>query len=137
MTSTYYQLAVTIIITIFLARATAHAVSDTLLVAIAAGLDSGERPLQLRDLAAALRKSEDVNDKLRALKHLEGALLASPDELKHYAGKRVCPLVVSRCWNPKDAGILTKDTDIQHCLKPSLCTSTTCERLYMRISVFH
>lgn len=52
----------------------------------AAGLDSGDRPMQLRDLAAALRKSEDVNDKLRALKSLEGALLAAPDELKHYAG---------------------------------------------------
>lgn len=42
--------------------------------------------MQLRDIAAALRKSEDVNDKLRALKHLEGALLAAPDELKHHAG---------------------------------------------------
>ena len=52
----------------------------------AAGLDSGDRPMQLRDLAAALRKSEDVNDKLRALRNLEGALLAAPDELKHYAG---------------------------------------------------
>ena len=53
----------------------------------AAGLDSGDRPMQLRDLAAALRKSEDVNDKLRALKNLEGALLAAPDELKHHAGQ--------------------------------------------------
>ena len=43
--------------------------------------------MQLRDIAAALRKSEDVNDKLRALRNLEGALLAAPDELKHYAGK--------------------------------------------------
>ena len=53
----------------------------------ATGLDSGERPMQLRDLAAALRKSEDVSDKLRALKNLEGALLAAPDELKHHAGQ--------------------------------------------------
>ena len=53
----------------------------------AAGLDSGDRPMQLRDIAGALRKSEDVNDKLRALKHLEGALLAAPDELKHHAGQ--------------------------------------------------
>ena len=45
--------------------------------------------MQLRDLAAALRKSEDVADKLRALKHLEGALLAAPDELKHYTGQLV------------------------------------------------
>ncbi len=44
--------------------------------------------MQLRDLAAALRKSEDVNEKLRALKNLEGALLAAPDELKHYAGMK-------------------------------------------------
>lgn len=55
--------------------------------AASAGLDSGDRPMQLRDLAAALRKSEDVNDKLRALKNLEGALLAAPDELKHHAGQ--------------------------------------------------
>ena len=43
--------------------------------------------MQLRDLAAALRKSENVDDKLRALRNLEGALLAAPDELKHYASK--------------------------------------------------
>lgn len=43
--------------------------------------------MQLRDIAAALRKSEDVNDKLRALKNLEGALLAAPDEVKHHAGE--------------------------------------------------
>lgn len=52
-----------------------------------AGLDSGDRPTQLRDLAAALRKAEEVDDKLRALRNLEGALLAAPDELKHYAGE--------------------------------------------------
>ncbi|DBA73958.1 hypothetical protein WJX77_002142 [Trebouxia sp. C0004] len=51
------------------------------------GLDSGDRPTQLRDLAAALRKAEEVDDKLRALRKLEGALLAAPDELKHYAGE--------------------------------------------------
>ena len=51
-----------------------------------AGLDSGDKPTQLRDLAAALRKAEEVDDKLRALRNLEGALLAAPDELKHYAG---------------------------------------------------
>ncbi|KAL0019958.1 hypothetical protein WJX79_006691 [Trebouxia sp. C0005] len=51
------------------------------------GLDSGDRPTQLRDLAAALRKAEEVDDKLRALRNLEGALLAAPDELKHYAGE--------------------------------------------------
>ena len=43
--------------------------------------------MQMRDIAAALRKSEDVNDKLRALKNLEGALLAAPDELKHHASE--------------------------------------------------
>ena len=47
--------------------------------------------MQLRDLAAALRKSEDVNDKLKALRNLEGALLAAPDELKHYAGESLSP----------------------------------------------
>ena len=52
-----------------------------------AGLNSGDKPTQLRDLAAALRKAEEVDDKLRALKNLEGALLAAPDELKHYAGQ--------------------------------------------------
>jgi len=52
-----------------------------------AGLDSGDKPTQLRDLAAALRKAEEVDDKLRALRNLEGALLAAPDELKHYAGE--------------------------------------------------
>ena len=52
-----------------------------------AGLDSGDRPTQLRDLAAALRKAEEVDDKLRALRNLEGALLVAPDELKHYAGE--------------------------------------------------
>ena len=45
--------------------------------------------MQLRDIVAALRKSEDVYDKLRALKNLEGALLAAPDELKHHAGVSV------------------------------------------------
>ena len=48
--------------------------------------------MQLRDLAAALRKSEDVKDKLRALRKLEGAVLAAPDELKHYAGELKCSL---------------------------------------------
>ncbi len=50
-------------------------------------MDSGDKPTQLRDLAAALRKAEEVDDKLRALRNLEGALLAAPDELKHYAGE--------------------------------------------------
>lgn len=50
-------------------------------------MDSGDRPTQLRDLAAALRKAEEVDDKLRALRNLERALLAAPDELKHYAGE--------------------------------------------------
>ena len=48
--------------------------------------------MQLRDLAAALRMSVDVNDKLRPLRNLEGALLAAPDELKHYAGELKCTL---------------------------------------------
>ena len=43
--------------------------------------------MQLRDIAAALRKSDEVKDKLRALRLLEGALLAAPDELQHYAGE--------------------------------------------------
>ena len=50
-------------------------------------MDSGDKPTQLRDLAAALRKAEEVDDKLRALRNLEGTLLAAPDELKHYAGE--------------------------------------------------
>ena len=62
-----------------------------------AGLDSGDRPMQLRDIAAALRKSEEVKDKLRALRLLEGALLAAPDELTHYAGELLDLLVFTSC----------------------------------------
>ena len=61
-----------------------------------AGLNSGDKPTQLRDLAAALRKAEEVDDKLRALKNLEGALLAAPDELKHYAGE-LTPFSILKC----------------------------------------
>lgn len=50
--------------------------------------------MQLRDIAAALRKSEEVKDKLRALRLLEGALLAAPDELQHYAGECMSVAIV-------------------------------------------
>ena len=42
--------------------------------------------MQLRDVAAALRKQDDVNGVLAALKLVDGLIEAAPDELGQYAG---------------------------------------------------
>ena len=43
-------------------------------------------PLQLRDVAAALRKQDDVNGVLKALQQAGPLVAAAPDELSAYAG---------------------------------------------------
>jgi len=42
--------------------------------------------MQLRDVAAALRKQDDVNGVLAALRLVDGLVEAAPDELGQYAG---------------------------------------------------
>ena len=42
--------------------------------------------MQLRDVAAALRKQDDVNGVLAALKLVDRLIEAAPDELGQYAG---------------------------------------------------
>lgn len=51
-------------------------------------------PLQLRDVAAALRKQDDVNGVLKALQQAGPLVAAAPDELSAYAG------AVTSCLNP-------------------------------------
>lgn len=46
-------------------------------------------PLQLRDVAAALRKGDDVNGVLAALQQAGPLIAAAPDELRMYAGTAV------------------------------------------------
>jgi hypothetical protein len=50
------------------------------------GLKKNRQPMQLRDVAAALRKQDDVNGVLAALKLVDGLIEAVPDELGQYAG---------------------------------------------------
>ncbi len=51
-----------------------------------AGPDGSERPLQLREAAAALRKPDDAPALLRALAAVRPLIEAAPVELPHYAG---------------------------------------------------
>lgn len=53
----------------------------------------GRQPLQLRDVAAALRKEDDVAGVLAALALVDGLLEAAPDELDQYAGA-----LLKRVW---------------------------------------
>lgn len=46
----------------------------------------GRQPLQLRDVAAALRKEDDAAGVLAALSLVDGLVEAAPDELDQYAG---------------------------------------------------
>jgi len=50
------------------------------------GLKKNRQPMQLRDVAAALRKQDDVNGVLAALKLVDGLIEAAPNELGQYAG---------------------------------------------------
>lgn len=60
----------------------------------AAVKDTGA-PLQLRDVSAALRKSDDVNGVLKALQQAGPLIAAAPDELSAYAGViRSCGLAL-------------------------------------------
>ena len=45
-------------------------------------------PLQLRDVAAALRKGSDASGVLKALQQAGPLIAAAPDELPEYAGAR-------------------------------------------------
>lgn len=58
---------------------------DILLLACAEVKDTGA-PLQLRDVAVALRKSDDVNGVLKALQQAGPLIAAAPDELGAFAG---------------------------------------------------
>ena len=50
-----------------------------------ADLQSGDKPRQLQDVAAALRHPEKDDERLLALSHLQQLVEANPDELKHLA----------------------------------------------------
>lgn len=52
-------------------------------------MKAGRQPMQLRDVAAALRKQDDVSGVLAALKLVDGLIEAAPDELDHYAGAKI------------------------------------------------
>lgn len=59
------------------------------------GLTEGGNPLQLRDVAALLRKGDDPNSVLKGLNAIEPLLDAAPDELGHYAGDLLlCPQIL-------------------------------------------
>ena len=51
-----------------------------------AGPDGGDRPLQLRELAARLRKADEPQALLAALAAAQPLIEAAPVELPHYAG---------------------------------------------------
>lgn len=51
-----------------------------------AGPDGGDRPLQLRELAARLRKADEPQALLQALTAAQPLIEAAPVELPHYAG---------------------------------------------------
>lgn len=56
---------------------------------ICAGPDGGDRPLQLRELAARLRKADEPQALLQALAAAQPLIEAAPVELPHYAGVRM------------------------------------------------
>ncbi len=62
---------------------------------ILAGPDAGGKPLQLRDVAAMLRKTDDPKSVMRALKVLPGLISQAPDELTAYGGETPPPLSLS------------------------------------------
>ena len=49
-------------------------------------MKAGRQPMQLRDVAAALRKQDDASGVLAALKLVDSLVEAAPDELDQYAG---------------------------------------------------
>ena len=66
-----------------------------------AELSKDGKPLQLRDVAAALRKADDPQGIPPALRAAEALVAAQPDELSHYAGEHgVLQLKNWRgCWS--------------------------------------
>ncbi|KAK9868756.1 hypothetical protein WJX84_007936 [Apatococcus fuscideae] len=59
-------------------------------------LSKDGRPLQLRDIAAALRKTDDPQGIAPALRAAEALVAANPDELSHYAGELSRSLLYTR-----------------------------------------
>lgn len=53
---------------------------------VGTGPDGGDRPLQLRELAARLRKADEPQALLTALAAAQPLIEAAPVELPHYAG---------------------------------------------------
>lgn len=58
-----------------------------------AGLSEGDNPLQLRDVAALLRKGDDPNAVLKGLAALGPLVDAAPHELESHAGESVWYLI--------------------------------------------
>lgn len=54
---------------------------------VVADLSKDGKPLQLRDVAAALRKADDPQGIPPALRAADALVAAHPDELRHYAGE--------------------------------------------------
>lgn len=57
-----------------------------------AGPEAGDKPVQLRDVASLLRKSDEPQGVLRGLRLIGPLLLQAPDELRAYAGSLPFPL---------------------------------------------
>ena len=55
-----------------------------------ADFDQEGRPLQLRDVAALLRKGDDPHAVLRGLRVIGPLIEAAPEELSHSAGELAC-----------------------------------------------
>lgn len=60
-----------------------------------AELSKDGKPLQLRDVAAALRKADDPQGIPPALRAAEALVAAHPDELSHYAGEQRGPVGIA------------------------------------------
>ncbi len=60
--------------------------SSSVMIGIGAGPDAGDKPLQLRVVAAMLRKNDEPQGVIRALKVADQLIRQAPDELTAYAG---------------------------------------------------
>ncbi|KAK9822493.1 hypothetical protein WJX81_003452 [Elliptochloris bilobata] len=69
------------------------------------GPDGGDRPVQLREVAAALRKADDPQALLKALAAVQPLIEAEPVELSHYAGELARALLYTRApdWAEREA----------------------------------
>eukprot|EP00884_Botryococcus_braunii_P006828 jgi/Botrbrau1/16146/Bobra.0281s0003.1 len=69
------------------------------------GADAGDKPLQLRDVAAMLRKNDDSQGVMKGLKVVNQLLSQAPEELAIYAGEMARALLHTRPpdWGEEEA----------------------------------